>query len=92
MNKKKPADTTFDTGFHFIPMGGSEEFGINFNLYACDGKWMIFDCGIGFADHKYPGVDILLPDPSFIEARRNDLVGMVITHAHEDHIGAVPYL
>lgn len=90
MNKAKKID--FSHGFHFTPLGGSEEFGINFNLYACDGKWMIFDCGIGFADERHPGVDILLPDPSFIEDRRDDLLGMVITHAHEDHVGAVPYL
>lgn len=90
MNKAKKID--FSHGFHFIPLGGSEEFGVNFNLYACDGKWMIFDCGIGFADERHPGVDILLPDPSFIENRRDGLLGMVITHAHEDHVGAVPYL
>lgn len=90
--EKKYTKTNFATGFHFIPLGGSEEFGVNLNLYACDGKWMIFDCGIGFADHSLPGVDILLPDPSFIEGYRDDLLGMVITHAHEDHVGAVPYL
>ncbi len=82
----------YNEGFHFLPLGGSEEFGVNFNLYACDGKWLAFDCGIGFADHRYPNVDILLPDPEFIEARRDDLLALVITHAHEDHIGAVPYL
>lgn len=82
----------FAEGLHFIPLGGSEEFGVNFNLYACDGKWMIFDCGIGFADHRFPGVDILLPDPSFIEDYKADILGMVITHGHEDHVGAVPYL
>lgn len=82
----------FSTGLHFLPLGGAEEFGVNFNLYSCDGKWLAFDCGIGFADHRYPNVDILLPDPSFIEERRHDLLGLVITHAHEDHIGAVPYL
>ncbi len=86
------AKTDFSKGLFFIPMGGSEEFGVNFNLYACDGKWVIFDCGIGFADERFPGVDILLPDPSFIEERRANLLGLVITHAHEDHIGAVPYL
>jgi ribonuclease J len=90
--KEKVSRATFAKGFHFIPLGGSEEFGVNFNLYACDGKWMIFDCGIGFADHRFPGVDILLPDPSFIEAYQSDILGMVITHAHEDHVGAVPYL
>lgn len=89
----KPVDDgTFEKGFHFIPLGGSEQFGVNFNLYACDGKWVVFDCGLGFADAKHPGVDILLPDPQFAEDRKKDLLGLVITHAHEDHIGAVPYL
>lgn len=90
--KSTVSEQTFATGFHFIPLGGSEQFGVNFNLYACDGKWMIFDCGMGFADHRYPNVDILLPDPSFIEPYIGDVKGLVITHAHEDHIGAVPYL
>ena len=84
--------SNFLSGFHFVPLGGSEQFGVNFNLYACDGKWIAFDCGIGFADHRFPNVDILLPDPDFIEDRRDDLVALVITHAHEDHVGAVPYL
>ncbi len=93
MSKNKTVSPdTFANGLHFVPLGGSEEFGVNFNLYACDGKWMIFDCGLGFADHRYPNVDILLPDPTFIEGYREDLLGMVITHAHEDHIGAVAYL
>ena len=82
----------YEEGLNFLPLGGSEEFGVNFNLYSCDGQWIAFDCGIGFADHRYPNVDILLPDPEFIEARKDKLVGLVITHAHEDHIGAVPYL
>lgn len=89
---EKRSKASFAEGFHFIPLGGSEEFGVNFNLYACDGKWMIFDCGIGFADQRFPGVDILLPDPSFIEDYKSDILGMVITHGHEDHVGAVPYL
>lgn len=86
------SNSNFQSGFHFVPLGGSEQFGVNFNLYACDGKWIAFDCGIGFADHRFPNVDILLPDPDFIEDRRDDLVALVITHAHEDHVGAVPYL
>lgn len=86
------SEATFAEGFHFVPLGGSEQFGVNFNLYACDGKWVIFDCGMGFADHRYPNVDILLPDPSFAEQYREKIVALVITHAHEDHIGAVPYL
>lgn len=93
MAKKQPVSAqTFAKGFHFIPLGGSEQFGTNFNLYCCDGKWMIFDCGIGFADHRFPNVDIFLPDPAFIEDYVKDIKGLVVTHAHEDHIGAVPYL
>lgn len=92
MPEKSVSEKTFASGLHFVPLGGSEQFGMNFNMYSCDGKWVIFDCGMGFADHRYPNVDILLPDPSFAEERRKDIVGLVITHAHEDHIGAVPYL
>ncbi len=77
---------------HFVPLGGSEQFGVNFNLYTHAGRWLAVDCGIGFADHHYPGIDLLLPDPAFIEARKAALDGLIITHAHEDHIGAVPYL
>lgn len=77
---------------YFIPLGGSEQFGVNFNLYAYNGKWLGVDCGIGFADFRFPGVDILLPDPSFIEQYADDLEALIITHAHEDHVGAVSYL
>lgn len=77
---------------YFIPLGGSEQFGVNFNLYAHDGKWLAVDCGMGFADERLPGIDIVLPDPSFIEPYKNDLCALVITHAHEDHIGAVAHL
>lgn len=78
--------------FYFIPLGGAEQFGVNLNIYGYGGKWLAVDCGIGFADEKFPGIDILLPDPAFIEERRKSLVGLIITHAHEDHIGAVPHL
>lgn len=77
---------------YFVPLGGSEQFGVNFNLYAHDGKWLAVDCGMGFADEKFPGIDIVLPDPAFIEPYRNDLCALIITHAHEDHIGAVAHL
>jgi ribonuclease J len=77
---------------HFIPLGGAEQFGVNFNVYHTSGKFLAIDCGIGFADHTLPNVDILLPDPTFLEARKENLVGLVITHAHEDHIGAVAHL
>ena len=77
---------------HFIPLGGSEEFGCNFNAYAYKGKWLLMDCGIGFADHRFPMIDILLPKTDFIEKYKEDILGLIVTHGHEDHIGAVPYL
>ncbi len=77
---------------YFIPLGGAEQFGVNLNVYGYQNKWLAIDCGMGFADEKFPGIDILLPDPQFIETRKKDLVGLVITHAHEDHIGAVAHL
>jgi len=76
----------------FLALGGSGEIGMNVNLYGCRGKWLMADCGLTFADHDYPGIDLVLPDLDFIEQRRKDLIGIVITHGHEDHIGALPYL
>lgn len=76
----------------FIPLGGSEQFGVNLNVYGTQGKWLAIDCGIGFPDERMPGVDILLPDPKFLQKRKKDLSGLIITHGHEDHVGAVPYL
>lgn len=65
---------------------------MNVNLYGCQGKWVMVDLGLTFSDAGYPGVDLILPDLSFIEQRRDDLLGIVLTHGHEDHIGAIPYL
>ena len=76
----------------FCALGGSGEIGMNVNLYGYNGKWVMVDCGITFADPQYPGVDVILPDLAFIEDRLDDLVGIVLTHGHEDHIGALPYL
>jgi ribonuclease J len=76
----------------FLPLGGSGEIGMNVNLYGCNGKWVMVDLGMTFADPSYPGVDLVLPDLSFIEDRAADLLGVVLTHGHEDHIGAIPYL
>ncbi len=76
----------------FLPLGGSGEIGMNLNLYGHAGKWLMIDCGITFGDDETPGLDVIMPDPRFIVERRRDLVGLVLTHAHEDHIGAVPYL
>lgn len=78
--------------FLFIPLGGSNEIGINVNLYHYKGKWLMVDCGSGFADDYLPGVDILVADLSFIEKHKKDLLGLVLTHAHEDHLGAIQYL
>jgi ribonuclease J len=76
----------------FIPIGGSNEIGINVNLYHYKGKYLIVDCGSGFADDFLPGVDMLVADMSFIEKNKKDVLGLVLTHAHEDHLGAVQYL
>lgn len=76
----------------FVPLGGTGEIGMNLNLYHYQGRWLMLDLGITFGDDTTPGVDIIVPDPAFIEERRDRLAGLVLTHAHEDHVGAVPYL
>ncbi len=76
----------------FLALGGSGEIGMNVNLYGCEGKWIMVDLGMTFADPAYPGIELVLPDLEFIERRRADLLGIVLTHGHEDHIGAIPYL
>ncbi|MDP7469027.1 MAG: ribonuclease J, partial [Alphaproteobacteria bacterium] len=65
---------------------------MNLNLYGSEGEWIIVDLGVTFGDDTMPWVDIITPDPAFIEGKRERLAGIVLTHAHEDHIGAVPYL
>ena len=76
----------------FLALGGSAEIGMNVNLYGCDGKWVMVDLGMTFADPGYPGIDLILPDLEFIEKQSKNLLGIVLTHGHEDHIGAIPYL
>lgn len=83
---------TYKDKLLFIPLGGSNEIGINVNLYHLQGKWIMVDCGSGFADDYLPGVDMVVADVSFIEAYRKDLLGIILTHAHEDHLGAIQYL
>lgn len=73
----------------FLALGGAGEIGMNLNLYGHAGKWLMLDLGIAFGDDTMPGVEVIMPDPTFIEERRRDLVGIVLTHAHEDHLGAV---
>ncbi len=76
----------------FLPLGGSNEIGMNVNLYHYKGKWIIVDLGAGFAGDDFPGVDMLAPDLSFVYENKKDFLGIVLTHAHEDHVGAVGYL
>lgn len=76
----------------FLALGGSSEIGMNVNLYGTQGKWVMVDCGMTFGDPYYPGIELVLPDLEFIEDRAENLLGIVLTHGHEDHIGALPYL
>ena len=80
----------------FLPLGGAGEIGMNLNLYGFGPEsqetWVMVDLGITFGNGAQPGIDVIMPDPTFIEERRDQLAGLVLTHAHEDHLGAVPYL
>jgi ribonuclease J len=76
----------------FVPMGGAGEIGINLNLYYYEGKWLIVDFGLGFAGDSCPGVDVIVPDITFLVKNKQNIAGIVLTHAHEDHIGALQYL
>ena len=84
--------TPGDDELLFLPLGGAGEIGMNLNLYGHAGCWIMVDLGISFADDDLPGIDVIMPDPNFIEERRKDLLGIVLTHGHEDHLGAVQYL
>ena len=82
--------------FIFCPLGGSGEIGMNMNLFAYGNsekrKWIIVDIGVTFADDTLPGIDLIHPDPGFIVDKKEDLLGLVLTHAHEDHIGAIAHI
>ncbi|AHJ68910.1 ribonuclease J [Granulibacter bethesdensis] len=88
--------TDTHTEIAFLPLGGTGEIGMNLNLYRSRSPagehWLAIDCGIGFGGTELPEVDVMMADPSFIAERRDRLTGLVITHAHEDHIGAVAWL
>ena len=80
----------------FCPLGGSGEIGMNMNLFAYgkpdNQKWIIVDIGVTFADDSVPGVDLIYPDPGFIIDKKEDLLGIILTHGHEDHIGAISHI
>ena len=82
--------------FLFCPLGGSGEIGMNMNLFAygkpSEHKWIMVDIGVTFADDSLPGIDVIFPDPGFIVDRKEDLLAIVLTHAHEDHVGAIAHL
>jgi len=82
--------------FLFCPLGGSGEIGMNMNLFAYgkpdNQKWIMVDIGVTFADDSLPGIDLIYPDPGFIIDKKDDLLGIVLTHAHEDHIGAIAHI
>ena len=78
----------------FLPLGGAGEIGMNLNLYGYGPpekrQWIMVDLGVMFGDERTPGVDVIMPDPEFIFEQRENLLGLILTHAHEDHMGAVP--
>jgi ribonuclease J len=75
-----------------IPLGGTGEIGKNLNLVRCDGEAVIVDCGISFPGEDLPGVDLVIPDPEYLLGIRDELLAILLTHGHEDHVGALPYL
>jgi ribonuclease J len=81
-----------EPALHFLPLGGAGEIGMNLNLYEYQGKWLMVDLGVSFGEDDVPGIDVVMPDPAFIIERAKDLAGIVLTHAHEDHLGAVGWL
>jgi ribonuclease J len=87
-----PPDYRDPHALFFVPLGGAGEIGMNLNVYGYRDDWLIVDCGVTFGDDSQPGLEVVMPDPGFIVERRDRLLGIVATHAHEDHIGAIPYL
>ena len=81
---------------YFLPLGGTGEIGMNLNLYGYgegeDIEWFMVDCGVTFSQAGLPGIDLQMPDPTFIASQKDKLMGIILTHAHEDHIGAMPFI
>ena len=92
MLKKNTNLKLYENGLFFLSLGGIGEIGANCYLYCCDGKWIMIDLGLSFADEQFPGVDLLVPKIQFIEEIKDNLEAVIISHGHEDHAGAVAYL
>ena len=92
MNKPTAYADDFGDEILFVPLGGAGEIGMNFALYGYGGRWLMVDLGIAFGDDSTPGIDIMVPDPSFVVDRLDRLDGLVVTHGHEDHLGAIHHL
>ena len=90
--RRQPDGPTTAGGLYFLPLGGCGEIGMNLYLYGVDGQWLAVDFGVSFGDETTPGVDVIMPDPKFLEDLGDNLLGIVLTHGHEDHLGAIQYL
>ena len=90
--ERGPPPALADGGLRIVPLGGLGEVGRNMTVFEYGGRLLIVDCGVLVPDPDTPGVDLILPDFSAIDGRLGDIEAVVLTHAHEDHIGAVPYL
>ncbi len=92
--KKQPASKKSSTkkSLRIIPLGGLGEIGKNITLYEYDGDMFLVDCGMSFPDEETPGIDIVIPDFTYLIENKDKIKGLVVTHGHEDHIGAIPYL
>src|ERR1700733_525962 len=91
-NRKKDPHRPPDDALWYLSLGGAGEIGMNLSPDGTAGKWLMVDCGVTFGDEMTPGIEIIMPDISFIADRKDDLIGMVLTHGHEDHIGAIEHL
>jgi ribonuclease J len=92
MSQHKSLHKPGSDGLYFLPLGGAGEIGMNLSLYGTDGKWVMVDLGVTFGDDTMPGIEVIMPDPTFIADRKDDLIAIVLTHGHEDHLGAIEYL